>query len=60
MLDVAGDLGCTSGPTIIGFVSSVFGGDLKSGLLVGIIFPTLLIVTLAVGGRFIRAAGDNA
>ncbi len=60
MLAVAGDLGCTSGPTIIGFVSSVFGGDLKSGLLVGIIFPALLIVTLAVGGRFIRAAGDNA
>lgn len=40
---LAGDLGCTSGPTLVGAVSSAFGNNLKAGLLAVIVFPVLLI-----------------
>ena len=47
-LALAGDLGCSAGPTITGFVSSHFGDDLHKGLLVAIIFPILLIVGIFI------------
>ena len=43
LLALAGDLGCTSGPTLVGFVAEGAGGSLKSGLAVGAIFPLILI-----------------
>ena len=43
LLALAGDLGCTSGPTLVGFVAEGAGGSLKSGLAVGAIFPLRLI-----------------
>ncbi len=44
-LALAGDLGCASGPTLTGFVSSVFGGNLNTGLIFATVFPVLLIVS---------------
>ena len=41
-LALAGDLGCSSGPTLAGFVSSHMGDDLKAGILAAIIFPVLM------------------
>lgn len=41
-LALAGDLGCSVGPGVIGAVSSSFG--LKLGMLAGIIFPCLMLV----------------
>lgn len=47
-LALAGDLGCSSGPTSVGIVSAIFGDQLKAGLLFAIVFPLVLIVcTLA-------------
>lgn len=46
-----GDLGCTSGPTLVGFVSGMFGDSLKRGLLTAILFPALLILGIALLGR---------
>ncbi len=46
LLAVAGDLGCTSGPTLVGMVSGAAGDNLKLGILAGIIFPVLLVVCL--------------
>lgn len=43
-LALAGDLGCTSGPTVVGMVSQVMGENLKAGLLSAIVFPCLLLV----------------
>ncbi len=40
---LAGDLGCTLGPTTVGMVSSAFGGDLRTGLLISCVFPILLV-----------------
>ena len=41
---LAGDLGCSGGPTVVGMVSSFFGEDLKKGILAAVIFPVLLAV----------------
>ena len=43
-LALAGDLGCGSGPTIVGAVAEKFGDDLKIGVLSAIVFPVLLVV----------------
>ncbi|MCI8522987.1 MAG: MFS transporter [Lachnospiraceae bacterium] len=43
LLALGGDEGCSGGPTVVGFVSSMFDDDLKRGILAGIIFPVLLL-----------------
>ena len=43
LLALGGDVGCSGGPTVVGFVSSMFDDDLKRGILAGIIFPALLL-----------------
>ena len=48
---LAGDLGCSSGPTLAGFVSSHFGNNLKAGILAAIVFPVLLLVGMALSKR---------
>ncbi len=45
-LALAGDLGCSGGPTFVGFVSGAFGGNLRIGLFAAILFPILLIAGL--------------
>ncbi|MGN1205631.1 MAG: MFS transporter [Eubacterium sp.] len=47
-LALAGDVGCSGGPTLAGLVSSLFDNDLKMGILAAIVFPILLLVGLAV------------
>ena len=44
LLALGGDLGCSSGPTLAGFVSSIAGGNLRAGILSAVIFPALLLV----------------
>ena len=46
LLALAGDLGCSAGPTLVGVVSDACQGDLKRGLLAAAIFPILLILGL--------------
>ncbi len=43
LLALAGDLGCSSGPSLVGWVADGFGGDLKTGILAAIIFPVVLL-----------------
>ncbi len=45
-LALAGDLGCSAGPTLVGFVAEKFNDNLKAGLGLAIIFPVLLILGL--------------
>lgn len=46
LLALAGDVGCSVGPTVVGMVSSAFGGNLKFGILAAIVFPLLLFLGL--------------
>lgn len=50
-LALAGDLGATISPTIVGSVSNIAGGNLKIGLLVATVFPLILIFVLLVLNR---------
>ena len=43
LLALAGDVGCSGGPTLAGMVSGAFGDDLKMGILAGTVFPVLLL-----------------
>ncbi len=49
---LAGDLGCTGGPTYVGILAGRFGGQLHLGILAAIIFPILLLVGLLLQHRF--------
>ena len=44
LLALAGDLGCSSGPTLVGLISGIFEDNLKTGFIAAIVFPVLLIV----------------
>lgn len=44
LLALGGDLGCSGGPTLVGFVSSSINDNLKMGIFAGTIFPILLLL----------------
>lgn len=46
LLALAGDLGCSGGPTFVGLISGAYGDNLKVGILAAIVFPVLMIVGL--------------
>ena len=43
LLALAGDVGCSGGPALVGVISSACSDDLKKGILAAIIFPVLLV-----------------
>lgn len=45
---LAGDLGCSSGPTVVGMVASSFDGNLKAGLCAAILFPVLILIGISL------------
>lgn len=47
-LALAGDLGATVSPAMVGSISNMAGGNLKIGLLVATAFPLILILGLIV------------
>lgn len=51
LLALGGDVGCSSGPTLVGMVSGVLGDNLKMGVLTGIIFPMLLLSGVLLCGK---------
>ena len=51
MLALAGDVGCSGGPTLAGFVSSAAGNNLHVGICAALVFPVLMLVGLLCGSR---------
>lgn len=55
LLALAGDLGCSIGPGLVGLVSAAWGDRLQYGLLAAVVFPLLLLAGLTVLQRsFVR------
>lgn len=48
LLALAGDVGCSGGPTVVGMVSGVLGDNLKMGILAGVAFPILLLAGICL------------
>ena len=51
LLALAGDLGCSAGPTLVGFVSDAAGGNLKAGILAAAVFPAVMVICLITGRK---------
>lgn len=45
-LALAGDFGCSFGPTVVGIATDFLNDDIKRGVFAAVIFPVLLIVSL--------------
>ncbi len=54
LLALAGDVGCSAGPTLAGFVSSSFSGNLKAGILAASVFPILLLFGLFASKKIMK------
>lgn len=52
LLALAGDLGCATGPTVVGTIAGAFNDDLKIGLLCGIVFPIIMIIDALICKRY--------
>ena len=46
LLALAGDLGCSAGPALVGAVSGAAGGNLRLGLAAGVLFHAVLLAAL--------------
>lgn len=44
LLALGGDLGCSVGPSVVGFISGLLNDNLKMGILAAVIFPVLLLL----------------
>ena len=51
LLALAGDVGCSAGPAVVGLVSGMFTDNLKAGILAAAVFPVLLLMSLLVYRR---------
>lgn len=52
ILALAGDAGCTFGPTLVGFVSGIFDESIRVGFFAAAVFPTVIIVGVIIYNRF--------
>ncbi|MDR0963766.1 MAG: MFS transporter [Clostridium sp.] len=52
LLALGGDIGCSGGPTLAGFVSGRFGDSIQMGILATIVFPILLVFGMVILKRF--------
>lgn len=48
LMALAGDLGCSSGPTVVGLVANVFGNNLRAGLGAAMIFPAVMLLGISL------------
>lgn len=46
LLALGGDIGCTAGPTVVGFVSDRFNDNMKTGILFATVFPVILLISI--------------
>ena len=51
LLALFGDLGCTSGPAVVGKITDIAKGQLNIGLLCAVVFPALLVTGLYLLNR---------
>lgn len=59
LLALAGDLGCSSGPSLVGAISDIANGNMKVGILTAIIFPITLIICLLISKKQVNKNLSN-
>jgi MFS family permease len=48
LMALAGDLGCSAGPTVVGMAADGAGGDLRTGIAFAMVFPAVMLVSTMV------------
>lgn len=48
LMALAGDLGCASGPTVVGLAADSTGGDLRFGIGAAMLFPIVMLLSVSV------------
>lgn len=51
LMALAGDIGCSVGPSVVGFIANAYSGNLQVGLIYAIIFPILILAGISMLGR---------
>lgn len=59
LLALAGDLGCTAGPTLVGEIAGKSSDSIKNGLLIAVIFPILLIIACVIENKSSKKADTS-
>ena len=59
MLALAGDVGCSGGPTLAGFISGCFNGELRAGILAAIVFHVLLLIGIQLAKKLANNSADK-
>ena len=59
MLALAGDVGCSGGPTLAGFISGGFNGELRAGILAAIVFPVLLLIGIQLAKKLANNSANK-
>lgn len=59
LLALAGDLGCSLGPALVGAVTDLAGGAIKWGILAAAIFPIIIIAALLINKNKKKAAASR-
>ena len=59
MLALAGDVGCSGGPTLAGFISGCFNGELRAGILAAIVLPVLLLIGIQLAKKLANNSADK-
>ncbi len=59
LLALGGDVGCTSGPTLVGLISGRVNGNLKTGILAAVIFPVLLLLGIFLCRKYCRTYANK-
>lgn len=59
LLALAGDVGCSGGPTVVGMVSGALDNNLKMGILAAVVFPVILLTGIYFCRIWDKAAPDN-
>lgn len=60
LLALAGDVGGTVGPAVVGNVSQLAGDDLKGGILAGIGFPLTLVICVFIARKLDKKTQSRA
>ena len=48
LLALAGDTGCSSGPTLVGLAAGLMGGKLSFGIGLAILFPFMILLGIVI------------
>lgn len=54
LLALAGDVGCSAGPTFVGIITNNFGGKLSTGILAAVAFPLLFLAGVLLYNKTIQ------